>query len=59
MNQWEKVPEKEWDKKSKIAGMTGNFLRLPVYRIKEEMQDGKQGANNIVRLRSQIGFANR
>ena len=53
MPQWEKVPEKVWDETRKIASSTGNYLRLPVYRIK---QDG--GNRTRTSLKSSVNFKN-
>ena len=51
--QWEKVPEKLWNDTAKIASAKGNYLRLPVYRIKQAK--GSNGVN----LTSTCNFANR
>ena len=48
--QWEKVAEKNWDQTSKIASMKGNYLRMPVYRIKQEEGDEKQGRKSVGNL---------
>ena len=40
LHQWEKVPVRETDSAMKIASNKGNFLRLPVYRIKSRAEGG-------------------
>ena len=66
MPQWEKVPEKGFDATGKIASMKGNFLRLPVYRVKTDTAKGMTGSKTTTqlaverpRLTSSVNFANR
>ena len=71
MLQWERVPESRFDATSKTASMNGNYLRLPVYRIKQASEstavDGKPvglSASKTVaqlktRLTSSVNFGNR
>ena len=43
MPQWERVPESRFDATGKIASMTGNYLRLPMYRVKANAMNGSPG----------------